>query len=197
MLTRKERKRGDARCHRLGVHKGNKRRDRQRRRVQGDEPYLNCAAARPSACPWCPALQIMMPSARGTQGKQTMGQATPQGVRLTLPQLRCCCPPRRLPPVSRLVDKRPCGPRADLHPRCPVSQGGEPPHTRDALPTSRAGLRVALCREEESCPTSRLAWQGGDDAEIFVRLAPRGYSSFIYATCVTETAPYEQNGVPA
>ena len=43
-------------------------------------------------------------------------------------------------------------------PRRPASQGGEPPRTRDALPTSRAGLRVVLRVEEESCPTLALAF---------------------------------------
>ena len=39
-----------------------------------------------------------------------------------------------------------------------MSQGGEPPRTRHALPTSRAGLRVVLQGEEESRPTLALAF---------------------------------------
>ena len=43
-------------------------------------------------------------------------------------------------------------------PRCPASQGGAPPRTHDALPTSRAGLRVVLRGEEESRLTLALAF---------------------------------------
>ena len=76
-----------------------------------------------------------------------------------------------------------------------MSQGGEPPRTRHALPTSRAGLRVVLQGEKESRPTLALAFILGHVAVLTATL-PFTFAN-IYLTCVTETALYEQNGVPA
>ena len=101
-----------------------------------------------------------------------------------------------------------------------MSQGGEPPRTRHALPTSRAGLRVVLLGEKESRPTLALAFvlghvfvctatlpfARGSDGRCSNRTVVRsrvgrggsdGRDANIYVTCVTETALYEQNGVPA
>ena len=82
-----------------------------------------------------------------------------------------------------------------------MSQGGEPPCTRHALPTSRAGLRVVLKGEKESRPPLALAFALGRVGLLTATLpfacGSDGGSSFIGVTYVAETALYQQNGVPA
>ena len=70
-------------------------------------------------------------------------------------------------------------------PRCPASQGGEPPRTRHALPTSRAGLRVVLrVVRRRSCLALALAFILG---HVVVRTAP--FRLRVAATGGAATAP--------
>ena len=98
------------------------------------------------------AARLCMIGARGGTGNVAGGKADPTST-TSVPA------PPHAPSVLR------CGQTAlwaTCRPlRCPVSQGGESSRTRDALPTSRAGLRVALCREEGGCQSLALVFIPG------------------------------------